>query len=116
MAELADALDSGSSESNFMQVQVLFPAPWKIAPVLTGAIFYYSTGKWTWMTREWMAAQWAARTALTEAAVEAARKSPVSHTRNDHPLDGRFLYVFRQLSKAKQKPTRYAGGDKKLYK
>jgi len=24
---LADALDSGSSESNFMQVQVLFPAP-----------------------------------------------------------------------------------------
>ena len=26
MAELADALDSGSSESNFMQVQVLFPA------------------------------------------------------------------------------------------
>ena len=27
MAELADALDSGSSESNFMQVQVLFPAP-----------------------------------------------------------------------------------------
>ena len=29
MAELADALDSGSSESNFMQVQVLFPAPRK---------------------------------------------------------------------------------------
>ena len=29
MAELADALDSGSSESNFMQVQVLFPAPLK---------------------------------------------------------------------------------------
>ena len=29
MAELADALDSGSSESNFMQVQVLFPAPAK---------------------------------------------------------------------------------------
>ena len=27
MAELADALDSGSSESNFMQVHVLFPAP-----------------------------------------------------------------------------------------
>ena len=26
MAEWADALDSGSSESNFMQVQVLFPA------------------------------------------------------------------------------------------
>ena len=31
MAELADALDSGSSESNFMQVQVLFPAPEKPA-------------------------------------------------------------------------------------
>ena len=28
----------------------------------------------------------------------------------------RFLYAFRQLSEAKQKPTRYAGGDKKLYK
>ena len=32
MAELADALDSGSSESNFMQVQVLFPAPKKYNP------------------------------------------------------------------------------------
>ena len=27
MAELADALDSGSSEGNFMKVQVLLPAP-----------------------------------------------------------------------------------------
>ena len=27
MAELADALDSGSSEGSFMQVQVLLPAP-----------------------------------------------------------------------------------------
>ena len=27
MAELTDALDSGSSESNFMEVQVLLPAP-----------------------------------------------------------------------------------------
>ena len=27
MAELADALDSGSSEVTLMQVQVLFPAP-----------------------------------------------------------------------------------------
>ena len=27
MAELADALDSGSSEVKLMQVQVLFPAP-----------------------------------------------------------------------------------------
>ena len=30
MAELADALDSGSSESNFMQVQVLLPAPYRV--------------------------------------------------------------------------------------
>ena len=30
MAELADALDSGSSESNFMQVQVLFLAPYRV--------------------------------------------------------------------------------------
>lgn len=29
MAELADALDSGSSEGNFMQVQVLLSAPVK---------------------------------------------------------------------------------------
>ena len=27
MAELADALDSGSSEGSFMQVQLLLPAP-----------------------------------------------------------------------------------------
>ena len=27
MAELADALDSGSSEGDFVQVQVLLPAP-----------------------------------------------------------------------------------------
>ncbi len=27
MAELADALDSGSSEGNFVEVQVLLPAP-----------------------------------------------------------------------------------------
>jgi len=32
------------------------------------------------------------------------------------PEGGSFLYAFRQLSEAKQKPTRYAGGDKKLYK
>ena len=29
MAELADALDSGSSEGDFVQVQVLLPAPLK---------------------------------------------------------------------------------------
>ena len=46
MAELADALDSGSSESNFMQVQVLFPAPYKNAPALAGAFLYPSTGNW----------------------------------------------------------------------
>ena len=37
MAELADALDSGSSESNFMQVQVLFPAPG--SGLMTGVFF-----------------------------------------------------------------------------
>ena len=40
MAELADALDSGSSESNFMQVQVLFPAPKKKSPNPTGFGFF----------------------------------------------------------------------------
>ena len=38
MAELADALDSGSSESNFMQVQFLLPAP-KIRAERPGFIF-----------------------------------------------------------------------------
>ena len=31
MAELADALDSGSSEVTFVQVQVLLPAPARVA-------------------------------------------------------------------------------------
>ena len=39
MAELADALDSGSSESNFMQVQVLFPAPRKSSAKVPGFFF-----------------------------------------------------------------------------
>ena len=49
MAELADALDSGSSESNFMQVQVLLPAPKQynpnqIFPVGDGfGLFFIST-------------------------------------------------------------------------
>ena len=32
MAELADALDSGSSEGSFMKVQVLLPAPDRTNP------------------------------------------------------------------------------------
>ena len=39
MAELADALDSGSSESNFMEVQVLLPAPNKRNPNPKGSDF-----------------------------------------------------------------------------
>ena len=42
MAELADALDSGSSEGNFMQVQFLLPAP-QTEPKVTrhyGSVFY----------------------------------------------------------------------------
>ena len=42
MAELADALDSGSSESNFMQVQVLFPAPRKKLGKSAGLLFVNS--------------------------------------------------------------------------
>ena len=34
MAELADALDSGSSEVTFVQVQVLLPAPLKALKTL----------------------------------------------------------------------------------
>ncbi len=34
MAELADALDSGSSEGSFMQVRPLLPAPYSINPNL----------------------------------------------------------------------------------
>ena len=42
MAELADALDSGSSEGNFMQVQVLLPAP-KNPVHDSGRDFYFLT-------------------------------------------------------------------------
>ena len=41
MAELADALDSGSSESNFMQVQVLFPAPIKKTIIHRMVVFLF---------------------------------------------------------------------------
>ena len=41
MAELADALDSGSSESNFMEVQVLLPAPKKIDKLLLVDLFLH---------------------------------------------------------------------------
>ena len=44
MAELADALDSGSSESNFMQVQVLFPAPRKKLGKSAGLLFFVNSG------------------------------------------------------------------------
>ena len=40
MAELADALDSGSSESNFMEVQVLLPAPNSRNPNPLGSDFF----------------------------------------------------------------------------
>ena len=42
MAESADALDSGSSESNLIQVQVLLPAP-KIQVIRLG-FFYCQVG------------------------------------------------------------------------
>ena len=38
MAELADALDSGSSDSNVVEVQVLLPAPNKKTALL--AVFF----------------------------------------------------------------------------
>ena len=40
MAELADALDSGSSESNFMQVQVLLPAPTAVSYAGTAVLYH----------------------------------------------------------------------------
>ena len=44
MAELADALDSGSSEGNFMQVQVLFPAPrCRGRVIVRGTAFLFSS-------------------------------------------------------------------------
>ena len=41
MAELADALDSGSSEGNFMKVQVLLPAPKKRQDLMSLAVFIF---------------------------------------------------------------------------
>ncbi len=43
MAELADAHGSGPCESNFMQVQVLLPAPTAVSYVGT-AVFYHIFG------------------------------------------------------------------------
>ena len=40
MAELADALDSGSSEVTFVQVQVLLPAPNSRNPNRLGSDFF----------------------------------------------------------------------------
>ncbi len=42
MAELADALDSGSSGGNFVKVQVLLPAPSTKNPNRNGSDFWYS--------------------------------------------------------------------------
>ena len=44
MAELADAHGSGPCESNFMQVQVLFPAPQKKARRKRWAFFFVNSG------------------------------------------------------------------------
>ena len=42
MAELADALDSGSSESNFIWVQVPSSAPYKSTSAYVGVLLYQS--------------------------------------------------------------------------
>ena len=65
MAELADALDSGSSESNFMQVQVLFPAPTKKARQKRRASFF-ANRETDLKKPQWIKPQWGLRTALTE--------------------------------------------------
>ena len=46
MAELADALDSGSNEGSFVQVQVLLPAPYRvfITDLSYGHSIFFSVG------------------------------------------------------------------------
>ena len=41
VAELADALDSGSSGGNFVEVQVLLPAPQKKERPIRGVLFLW---------------------------------------------------------------------------
>ena len=42
MAELADAYGSGPYESNFMEVQVLLPAPIRVSIWILGFLFWRS--------------------------------------------------------------------------
>ncbi len=44
VAELVDALDSGSSRGNPVEVQVLFSAPYTIKPALKRAFLYLISG------------------------------------------------------------------------
>ena len=95
MAELADALDSGSSESNFMQVQVLFPAPNKNGHPMDGRFLIIQSGNQDLNSEVVNEAPVGPQSRADRRGRRALKKKSCfpHQTKNGHPMDGRFLIL-----------------------